>query len=220
MQAKTSLDIIQNTFQTDIAKHGKLQEFSKGEVIFSAEEMMKKFFFVFTGRIKVSQINFLDGKEQILKILTKGDMYDAITLLDGKIHNNILLALDKVQVLVLPIEVIRKWITSNSRFNTYLFSYVSQQFRDIEELALDMSFYRTSERLIKLISKNIDENDLNKLHLIHDLSHEDLASLIGTVRKVVNRHIQNLKDDGLIEINHKNIKIKDKQKLLDRLPIM
>ena len=220
MQAKTSLDIIQNTFQTDIAKHGKLQEFSKGEVIFSAEEMMKKFFFVFTGRIKVSQLNFLDGKEQILKILAKGDMYDTITLLDGKIHNNILLALDKVQVLVLPIEVIRKWITSNSRFNTYLFSYVSQQFRDIEELALDMSFYRTSERLIKLISKNIDENDLNKLHLIHDLSHEDLASLIGTVRKVVNRHIQNLKDDGLIEINHKNIKIKDKQKLLDRLPIM
>ncbi len=220
MQAKTSLDIIQNTFQTDIAKHGKLQEFSKGEVIFSAEEMMKKFFFVFTGRIKVSQLNFLDGKEQILKILAKGDMYDTITLLDGKIHNNILLALDKVQVLVLPIEVIRKWITSNSRFNTYLFSYVSQQFRDIEELALDMSFYRTSERLIKLISKNIDENDLSKLHLIHDLSHEDLASLIGTVRKVVNRHIQNLKDDGLIEINHKNIKIKDKQKLLDRLPIM
>ncbi len=220
MQNKTSLDIIENTFKKDISEYGMLHDFVKGQTILSPEEMQKKFFFIFAGRIKVSQINYLDGKEQILKILTKGDMCDVITLLDGKIHNNILLALDNVKVLIFPIEVIRKWITIDNSFNTFLFSYVSQQFRDMEELALDMSFYRTSERLIKLISKNIDDNDLSRLHLIHDLSHEDLASLIGTVRKVVNRHIQSLKDDGLIEINHKNIKIKDKQKLLDRLPIM
>ena len=220
MQNKTSLDIIENTFKKDISEQGTLHSFTKGDIIFSPNDMEKKFFFVFSGRIKVSQINFMDGKEQILKILTKGDMCDVICLLDGKIHNNILTALDEVKVMVLPIEVIRKWITIDPHFNTFLFSYISKQFREIEELTLDMSFYRTSERLIKLISKNIDENDLSRLHLIHDLSHEDLASLIGTVRKVVNRNIQDLKDDGLIEINHKNIKIKDKQKLLERLPVM
>jgi len=219
MTNKTSINIIENTFQKDVTEHGKNQKFAKGDVIYSPKEMLEKFFFVLTGRIKVSQINIMDGKEQILKILSRGDMCDVITLLDGKVHNNTLIAIDEVKVLVFPIEVIRMWISTNQKFNTFLFSYMSQQFREIEELTLDISFYRTSERLIKLISKNIDENDLNKLHLIHDLSHEDLASLIGTVRKVVNRHIQTLKDDGLIEINHKNIKIKNKQKLLDRLPV-
>jgi len=85
---------------------------------------------------------------------------------------------------------------------------------------LDLSFYNTSERLIKLISKNINHNNPNKLSLIHNLSHEVIASLIGTVRKVLNRHIQQLKDDGIITVKRKNIEIRDTQKLLDNLPLL
>ena len=89
----------------------------------------------------------------------------------------------------------------------------------MEELALDLSFYDTTSRLLKLISKNINPKNLNKLKLLYDLPHEEIASLIGTVRKVLNRHIQKLKNDGIIDVKHKNIEIKDTQKLLDNLPL-
>ena len=106
----------------------------------------------------------------------------------------------------------------DATFNKLLFPYIAKQFRQMEELALDLSFYDTFHRLLKLLSKNIDDNNPSKLHLIHDLSHEELASLIGTVRKVLNRHIQQLKNDGIIDVKHKNIELKDTQKLLDNLP--
>jgi len=43
--------------------------------------------------------------------------------------------------------------------------------------------------------------------------------MIGSVRKVVNRSLQRLKQDGIIEISRKRIHIKNFQKLLDKLNI-
>ena len=213
------IDIVQSKFHQDVEKYGQALFFSKDEMILTPEALKQKFFFVLDGRIKVSQVNLKDGKEQILTILTSGDMYDVVTLLDGKIHENLLHALDEVKIICFPMDVVRKWMQEDQNFNKILFPYISQQLREREELALDLSFYSTSERLIKLISKNINHNDPCKLNLIYDLPHEVIASLIGTVRKVLNRHIQQLKDDGIITVKRKNIEIKDTQKLLDRLPL-
>ena len=146
-------------------------------------------------------------------------MYDVIILLDNKIHDNLLYALDDTTIIVFPIEIVKGWMHNHPDFNKLLFLYMAKQFRDMEELALDLSFYDTSTRLLKLISKNINDENKSKLNLMHNLPYEEIASLIGTVRKVLNRHIQILKHDGIIEVNHKNIKLKDMQKLLDQLPL-
>ena len=213
------MEIVQSAFQQDVDKYGKAKFFSKGEMLFSSDALREKFFFVLEGRIKVSQINLSDGKEQTLKILTTGDMYDVVSLLDGKIHENILQALDDVRVIVFPMDVVKRWMQEDLNFNKILFPYISQQLRDMEELALDLSFYDTPSRLLKLITKNINPKNPSKLNLIHNLPHEELASLIGTVRKVLNRHIQQLKKDGIIEVKRKNIEIKDTEKLLESLPL-
>ena len=213
------IDIVQSKFHQDVEKYGQALLFSKDEMILSPEALKQKFFFVLNGRIKVSQVNLKDGKEQILTILTTGDMYDVVTLLDGEIHENLLHALDEVKIICFSMDIVRKWMQEDQNFNKILFPYISQQLREREELALDLSFYSTSERLIKLISKNINHNDPGKLNLIYNLPHEVIASLIGTVRKVLNRHIQQLKEDGIITVKRKNIEIKDTQKLLDNLPL-
>lgn len=213
------VNIEQSNLHYDIQTYGKIQLFSKGETLFTPEEMLQKFFFVLEGRVKVSQINLEDGKEQTLKILTHGDMYDVITLLDNTIHENLLHALEHVKIIVFPIEVVQGWLHRDPDFNKLLFPYIAKAYRDTEELALDLSFYDTAERLLKLLSKNIKNEDNSKHNLIHDLPHDEIASIIGTVRKVLNRHIQTLKHDGVIEVKHKNIEVKDIQKLLDRLPL-
>ena len=213
------VDIEQAKLHQDIEKYGKVRIFSKGEMLFTSEEMRSRFFFVLDGRVKVSQVNLEDGKEQTLKILTYGDMYDVVTLLDGKIHDNLIHALDRVTILLFPIELVREWMHKDPNFNKLLFPYIAQQLRDIESLALDLSFYDTSTRLLKLIAKNISHGDKGKLHLIHDLPRDEIASLIGTVRKVLNRNIQKLKQKGIIDVERKNIRLKDSQKLLESLPL-
>jgi CRP-like cAMP-binding protein len=218
MPDRLPIDFEQSRLHRDIERYGKVEFFERGEMLYTPEEMSRIFFFVLKGRIKISQINLEDSKEQTLKILSHGDMYDVVTLLDGKIHETLLHALDRVTILVFPIEVVRKWMQSDPSFNKLLFPYIAQQLREIETLALDLSFYDTSTRLLRLIARNIDHHHTGKLRLIHDLPHEEIASIIGTVRKVLNRNIQKLKQEGIIDVERKNIRLKDSQKLLENLP--
>ena len=215
-----ALDVIQQELKEDIARFGRVVYVNKGEILMRPEECMEHFFVILEGRVKISQINFETGKEQILYLLSNGDMYDIITLLDAKVHENMAMALDDVKLLVFPIELFREWIETKPSFNKLFFPYVAKQLREMENLASDLSLYDTTTRLVKLIAKNIEkEGDKQTLKLINNLSHDELANLIGTVRKVLNRNLQSLKKEGLIDIRRKEIYIKDSQNLLEHLPL-
>ncbi len=214
-----ALDVIQQELHEDISRFGRVSHVKKGDTLMRPEECLEHFFVLLEGRVKVSQINFDTGKEQILYLLSKGDMYDVVSLLDGKPHENVAMALDDVKLLVFPIELFREWVATKPSFNKLFFPYVAKQLRDMENLASDLSLYDTTTRLVKLIARNIEQEDGKQtLKLINNLSHEELANLVGTVRKVLNRSIQALKKEGLIDIKRKEIRIKDSQTLLEHLP--
>ena len=214
-----ALEVIQQELHEDINRFGRVSHVKKGDTLMRPEECLEHFFVLLEGRVKVSQINFETGKEQILYLLSKGDMYDVVSLLDGKEHENVAMALDDVKLLVFPIELFREWVATKPSFNKLFLPYVGKQLRSMENLASDLSLYDTTTRLVKLIARNIEQEDGKQtLKLINNLSHEELANLIGTVRKVLNRNLQALKKEGLIDIKRKEIYIKDSQNLLEHLP--
>lgn len=215
MEESLTVDL-PNKLQKDIEEYGQPYYFQKNETVFSPEAFLNYFIVVFKGRIKVSQVQLESGKEQTLKILTTGDMYDVVSLLDNKLHDTLLTSLDDhTQLMRFPIHIVRSWVNENSSFRQLLFPYIAKQIRETEELAIDLSLHSTSQRLFKLIIKNIDPQTPGKLKLIHDLPHEEIAALIGTTRKVLNRHLQELKSEGIIDIKRKNITPKNTQELLD-----
>ncbi len=218
MKQKYDIEIfnsLSDTLKNEINKHAKLVHFKKGEYFFNAEDSMKHFYIFLSGKVKVYQLNLVNAKEQTIFLLGLGDMYDTITLLDGKVHEVISEVLEDGEALCLPIEKVREWIDTNPAFNKIFFPYIASQMRKVEELATDLSLYSTSERLIKLILGNITPKGVKSL--LHNLSRTEIANLIGTVRHVVDRHINELKDDGAIEVKRKQIIIKDIQKLIKKL---
>ncbi len=218
MKQKYEIEIFNNlndTLKDEINRYAKLVHFKKGEYFFNAEDSMKHFYIFLSGKVKVYQLNLENAKEQTIFLLGIGDMYDTITLLDGKVHEVISEVLESGDALCLPIEKVREWIDTNPAFNKIFFPYLASQMRKVEELATDLSLYSTSERLIKLILGNITPKGVKSL--LHNLSRTEIANLIGTVRHVVDRHINELKNDGAIEVKRKQIIIKDIQKLIKKL---
>lgn len=202
----------------DINRYGKIVEYYKNMPAMSSDDTLRYFYFIIEGRIKVYQFNFETSKEQTIKILSKGDMFDIIVLLDEKPHEVITHTYEDAKALQVPLERVRAWIDNNEEFRKLFFRYVADQMRSLEELATDLSLYDTSTRLIKLLLKHFDPKTA-KLRLIHDLPHEELASLIGTVRHVVNRHIQELKRDGTLEVERKRLKLANIANLLEKLQL-
>ncbi len=203
--------------QDEISRYAKLVEFKKKSHLFCKDELLCFFYIIISGKMKTYQLNLDNAKEQTIFILRAGDMVDTIVLLDSKPHDVMHEALDDMQMLQFPIERVRGWIRENRAFSQNFFSYLASQMRHIEELATDISLHNTSQRLIKLLLHNIDPDNRQEYNIIHGLSHSEIAKLTGTVRNVVERHLHQLKDEGILEIRHKNLLIKNTKKLLARL---
>lgn len=89
--------------------------------------------------------------------------------------------------------------------------------RALEELATDLSLHDTLTRLARLILRHTNPEHSQELQLIHDLSDAELAKMIGTVRTVVNRHLQHFKKEGIVETHRNHLGVKDLHGLLNMI---
>ena len=202
----------------EINRVGLIREYPKGYPAMDADDTLRAFYIIIEGRLKVYQYNPHNNREQTLYLLGPHDMFDVLTVLDGLRHDVMTEAIDTVKALELPIEKVREWLDTNPAFNRAFFPYMAKQMRQVEELATDLSLYDTSTRLMKLILKNLDlKNPVKHLGLLQNLPHEEIASMIGTVRHVVNRHLQQLKREGVLNIERKRLAVNDVKKLLEKV---
>jgi len=188
--------------------------FKKGENPFMIIDTIKYFYFIISGKMKIFDINFENEKEQILYLLTSGDMFDIKGLLNQQEVKYSGEVLEDLEVIQIPSENVHKMILENERFRNYFYSYVSKQLEHTEDLLVDISLYDVYTRMLKLFynfGKNLSVG--KPLSLLKDLTQDDLASMIGTVRRVFNRNLQKMKKNNLIEIKRKEIFIKNLKKL-------
>lgn len=202
----------------ELISHKKHIVYEKGSPAFDSMDTLHHFYFIIRGKIKISQINPDTSREQTVSLLGRGDMFDVISLLDGKEHEYISEALEESEVVEVPIRHVRDLIETNPSFNRFFFPYLGRQMRQMEDLAVDLSLYDVYQRLLRLIARNVDRSkEVTTLKLINNLSHEELAALVGSVRKVVNRNLQKLKEEGVIELSRKQLRLKSLQQLLEKL---
>jgi CRP/FNR family transcriptional regulator len=177
----------------------------------------QRFWVLLSGRLKVYRANPETGREQTIFLLGPGDVFDVICLLDGEPHDVDATTIDDLEVLSAPLDEVRGWIERYPEFNHAFLRYLGEQIRQLEDLATDLSLYDTWTRLAKLLVTHLDPDHPQKLRLISDLSHEELASMTGSVRAVVNRHIQSLKEEGILKTGRKLLEITDLDKLLSKI---
>ncbi len=184
------------------------------KTIIEPYQIQKYIFVIVKGRVKVSQTNH-EGREYIISLLATGDLFDIITFLDGKPHEVIIETIDETVLLKININFAKKWLETHPEVYKDLLPYLAKQMRELEENAFNLSLYDTMTRLSRLILKNTGDDGINVKN-INDLSHETIAKMIGSVRKVVNLNIQKLKREEVIVCNNKKLIIKNLKKLIKK----
>ena len=158
-----------------------------------------------------------NGREHILFLIGPGDGFDLISLLDDEWHNAVATALDDMEVLSTSLQQARTWIDQHPDFNRAFLPYLGKQMHTLASQATDLSLYDTEARLSRLVLRNLSgDKQLNEIQLINDLSQETLAAMIGSVRVVVTRHLQNWKQKKIISGKRGDWSILDLQALLDK----
>ncbi len=184
----------------------------------AAEDENKRFHVILSGRLQVVQINEETGRIVTLFLLAPGDAFDILQLLTGTPCEGTFVARDDLDLLTLPVDEMREWISAHPEINRNFLPYLGQQIRNLTHLAGDLALHDTETRLAHLIMRHVDDEaaDHHHLKLINDLSHEVLAEMIGSVRAVVNRQLQHWRKQGIVSLDHGHIHIEKLQALLNR----
>lgn len=177
------------------------------------DKNLHKFHIILSGKIKVYNYNPENDRYFTLYILKANDMFDVLTLINGYTHNIYYESLNYSEVLCIPLPKMKVWLTQNPIFVKSILEFTLHKMNYLEEYVKEIIIDDTPTRFAKLLLKY--HNKLtNKLEVINNLPHDELANLIGTTRAVLNRHIRTLKLSGVIRTNRKNIEICDMDKLI------
>lgn len=190
-----------------------LNKWEIGRNLTNYQGVLPAFYFICSGRVKEFQIEDNTGREHTFFILKQGDIFDIMNLLDNEPHDMLWETLDEVEVLSIPKKMMLEWIEKYPIMHDDIYNYLGKRIRGLEESASTIAIHNTLVRLAKLILNHITGNP-PKIKLINNLSNKEIASLIGTTRAVANRHLQELKKVGAIDLERKKIHLQDIHKLI------
>jgi len=170
----------------------------------NTEIFQGRFYLLIDGRVEVIRVNPQTGRSIALALLGPGDGIDVVTLLSTDPHDIQPVAIDDVALISVPIKDARDWIDRHPEFNRNFLPYLGAQMRKLEDLSTDLALYDTMTRLARLILRHVvphhplSTKGEHTLKLIHDLHDESLARMVGSVRQVVNRHLQHWRKQGVL----------------------
>ncbi len=185
----------------------------------SSEMFQARFYLLIDGRVEVTRVNPETGRCITLSLLGLGDAIDVVTLLNNDPHDIQPIAIDDVMLISVPIKDARDWIDRHPEFNRNFLPYLGEQMRKLEDLSTDLALHDTMTRLARLILRHVaphhphSANNKYTLKLIHDLHDESLARMVGSVRQVVNRHLQHWRKHGILHKQNFHTEVRELEAL-------
>lgn len=185
----------------------------KGEVLFDEGEHINGVFCIRDGVCKVSKMS-ANGKDQIIKLIKKGDLIGERSLVSNEASNLKAVALNDMEVCFIPKGEIMKDLKQNSNFTMSILNDLAAALKQSDNVVVDMAQKTVKQRLAETLlhlHKNFDTRENGALDI--QLSREDLANIIGTATESAIRLLSGFKKEKLINLKGKEIFILDIVKL-------
>lgn len=165
------------------------------------------------GKIKVFKLSF-EGKEQILHIYGPGHTFGEVPVFAGKNFPASSMALEKSVIIFLPRNKFVNLITETPGLGMTLLADLSKRLREFTVQIENLSLKEVPARLAAYIVTLSKEQE-NEKQVTLPISKAQLSNLIGTTPETVSRILKKMMDASFIEVETKNILIKDLEGLME-----
>lgn len=181
----------------------------KGEVIFEEGEMLNGVYCVKDGICKLSKLSE-NGKDQIVKMVVKGQLLGQRSLIGEESSNLQATALNDMEVCFIPKSEIFADLQNNPKFSFEVLKDMAHDLRESDDIIVNMAQKSVRQRLaetLAYINDSFGTNPDGTLSVL--LSREDYANIVGTATESAIRVLSQFKKEGLISAVGKYIKIED-----------
>jgi CRP-like cAMP-binding protein len=184
-----------------ISKVSMTQVFKKDNMILIEEEVGSTMFIILDGRVKISRISD-DGREVILSILSEGDFFGEMSILDGQNRSANVVTLEDSRILVIRREDFLRMLHDFPQIAINLLKELAARLRKSDSQIKSLSLQNATGKVASTILRIAD--DSGKIHMgqveIPRLPpQQDLANMAGTSRETISRVIKSLCEKGYLK---------------------
>lgn len=193
----------------------KEKKYKKNQTIFHEGEPGRYLFMIRSGNVKIYKLSE-DGREKILRVFGADEFFAELPLLDGGKYPASAETLSAATLLCLSRENFLKILSDNPQIMSKIHEIVGNRLRHFTSMVTDLTLKDASRRLAGFLLEKAEEKDLfssKEIRFPLELTHNEIASLIGTARETVSRTLRQLQKEGMIEIKDRYITVLDKERL-------
>jgi len=194
---------------SSLAARCGVRRFSAGEVLFSEGEPCKGLYVVVDGRVRIFKTS-VSGREHVLAVEGPGASVAELPVFDGGNYPASASAMEATHALFVSRADLRAICLEKPEVSLKLLQVVGGRLRRLVGIIEELSFTTVRHRLISwLLRQAKTEGRATPRGTVFSLSlsHQELASQIGTVRELVSRNLARLQAQDFIEINGREITI-------------
>ena len=190
------------------------EHYKRGSVIYRENNRINGSYCVQDGIIKVFKTG-IDGKEQIIRFAKAGDLIGFRSVLSNELACTTAEVIDDAITCFIPQETLVYLFKSNVNFSLELMQLTCKELGEANSYITDIAQKTVRERLAEILIhlKNDFGLDDNKILQI-SLTREELANMVGTATESVIRLLSEFKQDDLIALNGRKIKILNESGLI------
>ncbi|HYV45112.1 MAG TPA: Crp/Fnr family transcriptional regulator [Myxococcaceae bacterium] len=192
------------------------RQYADQEIIFHAGDVGNGLYVVRKGGVTI-RLSSPGGKEVILSLLSRGDVFGELALIDGEPRSADALARDETQLLMLPRDAFLRHIHEQHEVMMQLLVSLSRQVRRITGLVHDAAFLDVRGRLAQTLlelARTLGQPGPDGVVHVPRPTQRDLANMIGGVsRESINKVLRTYEQQGLLRQERGQIVLLD----LDRL---
>jgi CRP-like cAMP-binding protein len=192
------------------------ERYPKGQNIFREGGYPTGIFFIKEGKVKKYKVD-KEGREQIIYVANSGELIGYHALLAEERYPDAAATLEESKIAFIPKEDFLEVLNTSKILSQRLLKMLSHEFSVFANSLTLFAQRSVRERFamqLVLMREKYKENFTPGMEVEINMSREDLASLVGTVRENILRILKDFKDEGILETRGRKIIIKDVSKLL------
>ncbi|WP_243735139.1 Crp/Fnr family transcriptional regulator [Paenibacillus turpanensis] len=185
------------------------RKFQANTTLFWEGDPADKLFYVKSGQVKIYKTTE-DGKELILYILQKGDLFGELGGLSHLHYSFNAVVTKDADIGVVQTADLEVLIYQNGEFAVDFMKWMGLTHRTTQSKFRDLLLYGKPGALASTLvrmSNSYGQPHKNGVKINVKLTNTELAQFIGTTRESVNRLLSGLKDEGVIDYDKNHIVI-------------
>jgi len=188
--------------------------YKRGEIIYHEGSRINGFYCMHSGIIKVYKTG-IDGKEQIIRFAKRGDIIGYRSILSNELACTTAKIIEDSTLCYISSDILFSLVKNNGNFSMEIMKLTCKELGEANAYITDIAQKTVRERLAEVLIHLKDNFGLDDDQVLQiSLTREELANIVGTATESVIRLLSEFKNDGLIELNGRKIKILNSRSLI------